>query len=75
MGSSSLEEKIQNKGSSDISSDNKDVRSSHYNYYLKRDTHPRHRRSRTVENVLILQGGGSLGHLDVASSKPWQDVE
>jgi NTE family protein len=62
MRSSSLEEKIQSKGSSShISSDNKDVRSSHYNYYLKRDTHPRHRRSRTVENVLILQGGGSLG--------------
>ncbi|HEX7033763.1 MAG TPA: patatin-like phospholipase family protein [Nitrososphaera sp.] len=40
---------------------NKDAHSSHYNYYLKRDCHPRHRRSRTVENVLVLQGGGSLG--------------
>lgn len=29
--------------------------------YLRKGCHPRHRRTRKVENVLVLQGGGSLG--------------
>jgi predicted acylesterase/phospholipase RssA len=30
-------------------------------YRFKEDGHPRHKESRNVENVLVLQGGGSLG--------------
>jgi NTE family protein len=30
-------------------------------YKIKEETHPRHRESRNVENVLVMQGGGSLG--------------
>jgi NTE family protein len=30
-------------------------------YRLEEDRHPRHKESRNVENVLVLQGGGSLG--------------
>jgi NTE family protein len=29
--------------------------------YIEQDSHPRHKESRDVENVLVLQGGGSLG--------------
>src|ERR671938_1917381 len=29
--------------------------------FKQEDSHPRHKESRDVENVLILQGGGSLG--------------
>src|SRR6478609_4977912 len=29
--------------------------------FNKQDDHPRHKESRGVENVLVLQGGGSLG--------------
>jgi len=60
---SSLEEKTQqqSKDDSQPSSTRDAPHSSHYNYYLGRDAHPRHRRSRIVENVLVLQGGGSLG--------------
>lgn len=29
--------------------------------YRAQDSHPRHRKSRAVENALVLQGGGSLG--------------
>lgn len=29
--------------------------------YHRKECHPRHRRTRKVENVLVLQGGGSLG--------------
>jgi NTE family protein len=61
MGSSISEEKIAIEDSARISPNDKDARRDHYNYYLERYAHPRHRRSRTVENVLVLQGGGSLG--------------
>jgi NTE family protein len=30
-------------------------------YRFKEDRHPRHKESRNIENVLVLQGGGSLG--------------
>src|SRR6476469_10579032 len=30
-------------------------------YVIDEESHPRHRRSRNLENVLIMQGGGSLG--------------
>jgi NTE family protein len=30
-------------------------------YRFEEDGHPRHKESRNVENVLVLQGGGSLG--------------
>lgn len=30
-------------------------------YRIEEDSHPRHKKSRDVENVLIMQGGGSLG--------------
>src|ERR687887_190825 len=30
-------------------------------YRLEEDGHPRHKESRNIENVLVLQGGGSLG--------------
>jgi NTE family protein len=30
-------------------------------YRLEEDRHPRHKESRNVENILVLQGGGSLG--------------
>lgn len=30
-------------------------------YKIKEKTHPRHKKSRDLENVLIMQGGGSLG--------------
>ena len=34
----------------------------HMSYLFKaEDSHPRHKESRDVENVLVLQGGGSLG--------------
>jgi NTE family protein len=59
MGSS--KEKITINDSTRIPTNDKNVHSDHYNYYLERDVHPRHRRSRTIENVLVLQGGGSLG--------------
>lgn len=29
--------------------------------FKEQDSHPRHKESRDVENVLVLQGGGSLG--------------
>jgi hypothetical protein len=29
--------------------------------YRRKGCHPRHQRTRKVENVLVLQGGGSLG--------------
>ncbi|MEP0824218.1 MAG: patatin-like phospholipase family protein [Nitrososphaera sp.] len=55
-------EKTEQQGRDDIHNFSvKEVHSNHYNYHLERDVHPRHRRSRIVENVLVLQGGGSLG--------------
>ena len=30
-------------------------------YEIKEKSHPRHKKSRNLENVLIMQGGGSLG--------------
>jgi hypothetical protein len=30
-------------------------------YRVKEESHPRHKESRQTENVLVLQGGGSLG--------------
>src|ERR687898_2443512 len=29
--------------------------------YRAKESHPRHKKSRNIENVLVLQGGGSLG--------------
>ena len=29
--------------------------------YRAKESHPRHKESRKTENVLVLQGGGSLG--------------
>ncbi|MDQ3970532.1 MAG: patatin-like phospholipase family protein, partial [Thermoproteota archaeon] len=30
-------------------------------YKIDEESHPRHKKSRNIENVLVLQGGGSLG--------------
>lgn len=30
-------------------------------YRFKDDSHTRHKKSRSIENVLVIQGGGSLG--------------
>src|ERR671914_1403262 len=30
-------------------------------YKIDEQSHPRHKKSRNIENVLVLQGGGSLG--------------
>ena len=30
-------------------------------YKIKEESSPRHKRTRSLENVLIMQGGGSLG--------------
>jgi NTE family protein len=51
-GSKNLEQRVK------IADNHDDI---HYNNYLGRKIHPRHKRSRSVENVLVLQGGGSLG--------------
>ncbi|HZC49472.1 MAG TPA: hypothetical protein VE244_10470 [Nitrososphaeraceae archaeon] len=30
-------------------------------YKIDEQSHPQHKKSRNIENVLVLQGGGSLG--------------
>ena len=60
-----LSNKLQAAGSKSVSQRLKKISGKHdddhYNYYLRREIHPRHKRSRSVENILVLQGGGSLG--------------
>jgi NTE family protein len=38
-------------------------------YRIKEESHPRHKKSRDVENVLVMQGGGSLGAFAVGAFK------
>jgi NTE family protein len=38
-------------------------------YRIKEDSHQRHKKSRDVENVLVMQGGGSLGAFAVGAFK------
>src|ERR687889_1466033 len=38
-------------------------------YRIKEESHQRHKKSRDVENVLVMQGGGSLGAFAVGAFK------